>query len=642
MPQWVFKQQQPGDTTRNPISGEFFSTEAIRNSAEALVREGIQNSLDAARDGEQVRVALTLSGVGKAARPSDVAPFMHGLDGHLLAAGNGLSTPPNPAADCPFLTFEDFGTTGLEGDPAQWHPVEDGRNGFFAFFRAEGQSNKGESERGRWGVGKFVFPRASQGSAFFGLTIRASDGRAMLMGRTILKTHSIGNARYVPDGYFGEPRAVGGGSLVMPIEDPALIDAFRRSFCLQRTTQPGLSLVIPWYDRDITQAQIVDAIVRDWFFSVLTGDLVVSIRGDEGEQVLSSETLDTFLQGAEPVLQRDLLPLVELARFARNDAERLRVTLGSADTSGSAKWHDGMLDPERLAAISQTLDRGEMVAVRIPIAVHPKRGAAESSHFDIFLRRDVEAGDVRPVFVRDGIIVSDAKGRIARGHRAIVNIDDRPLATLLGDAENPSHTEWRSDTAHFKEKYRYGPGYLTLVKNSVGELVARLHAAEQDEAPDLLLDMFYEPREPDPAAPKPTPKPGGKPGGSTVEPPEPPKPKPAKYRLSEIKGGFSIGRGSPEARTPDELHVTVAYDVRRGNPFKKYDSADFQLLKGPVKLVDEPRGLAVIESSGNRLRLKVTNPDFHLSMGGFDLNRDLIVRVVAKDAANDDSTDQLD
>ncbi len=44
MAKWFFKKQRPGDTTREPIQGEFFSTEAISNTAEALVREGIQNS----------------------------------------------------------------------------------------------------------------------------------------------------------------------------------------------------------------------------------------------------------------------------------------------------------------------------------------------------------------------------------------------------------------------------------------------------------------------------------------------------------------------------------------------------------------------------------------------------------------------
>ena len=44
---WRFYSQQTTDPIHNPISGEFFSTEAVGNVVEGLVREGIQNTLDA-------------------------------------------------------------------------------------------------------------------------------------------------------------------------------------------------------------------------------------------------------------------------------------------------------------------------------------------------------------------------------------------------------------------------------------------------------------------------------------------------------------------------------------------------------------------------------------------------------------------
>lgn len=47
---WHFVKYRPDETTRDPIVGEFFSTDAIENPAQALVREGIQNTLDAGRE----------------------------------------------------------------------------------------------------------------------------------------------------------------------------------------------------------------------------------------------------------------------------------------------------------------------------------------------------------------------------------------------------------------------------------------------------------------------------------------------------------------------------------------------------------------------------------------------------------------
>src|SRR5262249_19681581 len=152
--------------------------------------------------------------------------------------------------------------TGLCGDPLQWHKKEGVKNGFFTFFRAEGQSDKEQGDRGRWGVGKFVFPRSSRVSSLLAVTVRHDDKRRLLMGRAILKTHAIGDKRYVADGYYGELRDVaGGGQVVAPIEDvkaeektdTKVIDRFCSDFGLKRGTEPGLSIVVPWYDPEITR-----------------------------------------------------------------------------------------------------------------------------------------------------------------------------------------------------------------------------------------------------------------------------------------------------------------------------------------------------------------------------------------------------
>ena len=64
---WQFYRQGPTDPVLNPIAGEFFSSEAVGDTAAALVRESIQNSLDAQCDdgttsSAPVRVRIYLSG----------------------------------------------------------------------------------------------------------------------------------------------------------------------------------------------------------------------------------------------------------------------------------------------------------------------------------------------------------------------------------------------------------------------------------------------------------------------------------------------------------------------------------------------------------------------------------------------------
>jgi hypothetical protein len=59
MPQWRFRAMQPGEMNVDPIEGEFFTTEALRSVTDALVRESIQNSLDASAGSDPVTVRFS-------------------------------------------------------------------------------------------------------------------------------------------------------------------------------------------------------------------------------------------------------------------------------------------------------------------------------------------------------------------------------------------------------------------------------------------------------------------------------------------------------------------------------------------------------------------------------------------------------
>ena len=65
---WHFSSKRPSDKTRDPVAGEFFSSDAIKDAGEALVREAIQNSLDARvdRGTGSVKVRICLSGATNA------------------------------------------------------------------------------------------------------------------------------------------------------------------------------------------------------------------------------------------------------------------------------------------------------------------------------------------------------------------------------------------------------------------------------------------------------------------------------------------------------------------------------------------------------------------------------------------------
>lgn len=248
---WHYRVKAPNEKVRDPIQGEFFSTEAIKNPADALVREAIQNALDAAlKDGngllEDVLKVRFFLASGKHAMPGQqAAAWFDGAWDHFHASGNGLREPPSKSEPCSWLVFEDFGTCGLQGDVAQSEPIDGEKNHFFYFFRAEGKSVEGGKERGRWGVGKYVFPRSSRANAFFGLSVRNDDNKRYLLGTSVFKSHRSAGKYFCPDGYFGIKDQ---SEFVLPISDPPTLDKFCKEFRLKRTDEPGLSVVMPWAD----------------------------------------------------------------------------------------------------------------------------------------------------------------------------------------------------------------------------------------------------------------------------------------------------------------------------------------------------------------------------------------------------------
>src|SRR5437870_1019365 len=201
-PQWHFNPRRPCDRMRDSANDAFFTAESLENLSEALVREGIQNSLDAAlRDSDGVRqVRVRIRFVSSAsARERE---YLAGLFGSAHKNfERGLARPQLDTLfkeDCGYLVFEDFGTKGLTGDVDEWRLERAEQNAFFSFFRAEGRSAKTGENLGRWGIGKQVFPTASRLHAIFGLTVRQESPIRVLMGSAVVRTHSIGDTDYQP------------------------------------------------------------------------------------------------------------------------------------------------------------------------------------------------------------------------------------------------------------------------------------------------------------------------------------------------------------------------------------------------------------------------------------------------------------
>jgi hypothetical protein len=635
---WRFNRMRPCDKARDPIQGEFFSAEAIDKPGEALVREGIQNSLDARRNGEKVMVRIRVSGTEAAVARQAIAPFLDGLDEHVKAPGNGLHEIPQDNDNCPFLVFEDIGTTGLIGDAAEWKPAAGSRNHFYYFFRAEGRFDKGEKDIGRWGVGKQVFLRASRINSIFGLTVRADDRKKMLMGMAVLKSHDVNGTRYAPDGWLGQPSEESDEDLVLPIEEAAFIDTFCKAFDIQRGTDAGLSIVVPWCDLDLTEDNLLRAVLRGYFWPILKGNLEVIVEAGRIETILDAKSMGTDLRRLGGDLEAELLPLVEMATWAVNLGGNEFITLNTAQ--GAWQWSPDLFPIDCLPAIREKYERGERIAFRVPVEVHEKNRHLRETFFDVFLVRDGSEQSGRPVFIRGGIIIPDVGrnfARALRGVRSLVVAEDPAMASFVGDSENPAHTQWQKDGANFKGVYGNGANNLNFVIRSASEILCIICEQDKKEDRTLLSDLFSIPAPPEPPESRRREK--KKSGGPGKEPEVPPlpEPRPRQFAIDRIQGGFVVRNGDDGAAPPKSLLIRAAYQVRRGNPFKKYHPADFDFcpqvpLLARMKVCLE--GATVLEQKENRLKVRISGEGFRIEVVGFDPKRDVRVEVKRQEDEN--------
>ncbi|MEO6260153.1 MAG: hypothetical protein ABIP63_07360, partial [Thermoanaerobaculia bacterium] len=237
LPSWHFREMSRGEINVDPVHDEFFKAQDL---ADALLREAIQNSLDARRGRATVRVRFRLA-TGAFAMPFEAAgAYLGGLEPHV-------SLPETSTV--PFLLVEDSGTRGLVGDPGEDPELDDHggeRNDFYYFWRNVGRSGKGERDRGRWGLGKAVFSVSSRIHTMFGLTRRADDDRLLLLGQSVVKTHVLHGKRFAPYGFLAK---TGRDDFPHALEDPDLLARFIADFGLTRD-EPGLSIVIPFHRED--------------------------------------------------------------------------------------------------------------------------------------------------------------------------------------------------------------------------------------------------------------------------------------------------------------------------------------------------------------------------------------------------------
>lgn len=648
MIEWRFKPNSKDDMDVDPIQGEFFTTRDIDNISTAVVREGIQNALDERNRGEQtetVSVRIFLSGNKYALPKEDYLPLIDMLIPHLKAQNPPMAALPDFSERMNYFVFEDFNTKGLEGNPEEGY-IENNTDGnphnFYYFWRNVGRSGKTDDKLGRWGLGKTVFPASSRINTFWGLTVRNSDQRKMLMGQSILRIHNRNDDMHTECGY--RPYGVYGNYIdkdyfALPVENEKSLSDFESLFRLKRKHQSGLSLVIPFCSEEITIDHLAYSVIEQYFYPILEGRLEVEVAYEDETILLSRTTINDAIEkinfsnlyNSDEKKKRNkesLLKLFDFAKWTFQLKEDDYLRLLPLDIKAKPRWNKSLFaDEETLNSLRDKFENGERVAFKVPLRYFPVGGWPKICWYNAYLEKDTSLTRPENLFVRDGITISGVSSLDKGMVRGVVVIHDIDLARMLGDSENPAHTEWQPDSRNFKGKYTDGKETLVFVKGTLKQIYDKLQRPVEGIQKDLLIDFFSIPVEvPEERKQKDIPK--QKPGDNEVNEAEIPV-MPGKKRaliIEKIFSGLKLMKNPEADEAPESLKLKFGYDVPRGNPVASYQELDFDIAKPPIKI--ESKGVYFTTREKNVLEFNIENPDdFEIKLTGFDEKRDLFLKM---------------
>ena len=648
---WSFRPTDKQEQNQGSKLDEFFNSQDITTS---LVRESLQNSLDAKLSTSNlIRVKFSIQNtpknvIKKYCKTYDTDEDGIDLSQHLASEDLGKYKLNINEEKTRCLLVEDYGTCGLTGivDKSDaW-----AQSNFVGFWWNVGISNK-PSANGSHGVGKTTLTSSSSALTFLALTKRSDDDRKYLIGFSNLPPHRIKNKYYRGYGRFGREDEE---SNLLPIDDKQEIYNFETSFGIQRN-EPGLTVLIPWVSNDITPKAIETAVLTDYYWPVLNGQLVIEIEDfiEETSILIDKKSIKELASTQD----NNIAALIEFA----SESIELRNVSGNPNyfagidvkqIKGPKNKIDGQITEEcftesNLEIAREAFKNGEIVGfgLCLPIQKSTIGEKPRTTTFDVFLQRNEETKNIKlDQFIRKQIVISREKSGIAYPFSfAILVAEDKDISDYLKIAEEPAHNNW-----HFKrfrdEKIYTSEWQLRFIKHYAMKNLFTLLSGLNDE--DTIIDDFadhifkiFEPSAGETSGQKQK-QPKSKETGQNPKPkPKPEVRNPALIAIDQKsdENGFRIHPTShlKEALIqssdvlPFVIKVKTAYAVLKGRnaSFNQYSKLDFDLSKNEGVTVEALKGANIISLDQNIIEAEINSLDFTIEAKGFDKVRDLLVKV---------------
>jgi hypothetical protein len=520
----------------------------------SVVNEAVQNAVDnAAADSAPVTVRFTLREVMK----QDLAKWLDDTWQRHVGSpksrksrfvlfrrdGTDEIIPGGDHSKHAVLLIEDYGTTGLRGDPAmqclsyesdQETPTKEASDNLLLWFlRAESMTRPRSGRGGSRGLGKKAHPLASEIATFFVVSTRHGETPArVLAGQTNLITHVVDSVDHEGVVSYGKQSLLTTDDpwSWAPVDDPSEISDFCATFGADRPEDKvGTSIVIPLpLSKNGDEGPAIDAttikcvLLANWSMPLRQGKVVCEVvdmrSGSASSSRISRESfeeeckLDPWsaagleyrrdprhrLSWSTPDLEGTFATLQDaLARVAERERSPDIAVEHPGDSEPSWRALEPRLpvrDSEQMADLRTALEEGRVITVATTL---PTQRASGEKGKGLVLLAIVQAPteDVTPCRFQRGTlhIASEGLRRDAAfpGYAALCWIprelsagESNSVHDLLRACEGPAHLEWSPRKQQASSEWKHTERMAALVR-LLPRQFARLISESSSEAKSL-------------------------------------------------------------------------------------------------------------------------------------------------------------
>ena len=568
---------------------------------ETLVREAIQNSLDARVDpAKPVSLNFTFHTENIGSRREYIEPlirFRHESDLEIPKEWNN--------GQVRWMLIEDFNTHGLLGSR------EDRQSDFWHYWLNFGQSNKEGARRGGRGIGRTAFLIASQLNSIIGYTKRKDDQSVSICGMAALRADTVHGKFKSTHAFLAKNP---NGSVYDLHRSPDFLERARHAFSFagyNADFPSGLGIAVLFPYPDLKPNIILAAAIEHFAPSIIGRELALNVNS----QVLNDETIDDIALKVsdglrDPAIRADVRRFISIVRDTLNSGTLHKISVPNTKRNALEELRKNPKS-ERL---QERITSGESVVfeLEMPLIRNEKSSIVSLRGFV-----GPSSADRYPLdrLFRGGMSLPDVRATGPRDLDLLLFVGEGDLSEYLNLCEGKAHLdllESKEISTQLNRKGFDGVQMKRFVK-TLPTTLRRFFTPDAEEPDPHVFDIFF-------SKPKTDRKQNSGTTKSIAPTVKPPKARPAAFGVTPLRDGLTVVANPEYDGWPINISVRIAYADGTRRP--SWNRLDFSLEKLCVESAD-----CNLTFSGNVIHANACGPSTAISVRGFDINRELDTRI---------------